>query len=167
MHHPNETPQDLMLKSVVCMLERELALYGDLGARLAVQRDALVRLDHARLEAVTAELDALVEEVRRTTSARERMVREAATALGRKGESLRDLVEAVPEPWRARMAELRRDLLGAVKRMRGLAALSRTLVEDSLGHVRTFVRVLAGMAGPPPVYASPRPGAPALVDRSA
>ncbi len=156
------------LEELMRVLQEELKLYGVLAACLERQRDAIVHLDRRGLEASTLELDALVLEVRSVASARAGMVARASEALGRKGESLRDLAETAPEPYRTRFAALRRDLLAGVRRMEGVAGASRTLVQDSLAHIRTFVRLLAGLAGPSPVYALPRSSASIpLMDRSA
>ncbi len=153
------------MEELIRVLEEELELYGVVSKALESQRDALVRLDRRAVESSALRMEALLWELRRVSEARAELVRKSAVALGRSGESLRDLAEAAPEPHRARIAALRRDLLERIKGMRGLAALSRTLLDDSLGRIRTFVNVLAG---PAPIYASARM-APArgLVDRSA
>ena len=165
----NEKPaQPLDLEDLTRVLEEELRLYETFVDCLSRQRDALVKLDRPRLEAAHRELDALILEVRRVSVARQGMVSRIAPAYGRKGETLRDLAEAAPEPYRGRFARLRRDLLAQTKRIQDLAGVSRTLVEDALGRLKSFVKLLAGMAGPPPVYANPR-SAPssALMDRTA
>ena len=168
MRQTGSPMQPDVMKDLVRVLEEELKLYDVLSDCLKRQQGALVRLDQPRLEALTLELEALLSEVRRVSEARVRMVSRIAVGLGRKGESLRDLAEAAPEPHRARFAALRKDLLSGVKRMEGLAGSSRSLIEESTGHINTFVKVLAGLSGPSPVYANPRPGqSPALMDRSA
>lgn len=159
-------PRDL--EDLARVLEEELRLYETFVECLSRQRDALVRLDRPRLEAAHRELDALIQEVRTVSGARRSMVSRIAPSYGRQGETLRDLAEAAPEPYRGRYARLRRDLLAQTKRIQDLAAVSRTLVEDSLGRVKAFVRLLAGLSGPPPVYVHPRSSqASALVDRTA
>ena len=165
----NETlaqPRDM--EDLARVLEEELRLYEVFAECLSKQRDALVRLDRPKLEAAHRELDALILEVRQVSTARRGMVSRIAPSCGRKGETLRDLAEAAPEPYRGRFARLRKDLLSQTKRIQDLALVSRTLVEDSLGHVKAFVRLLAGLAGPPLVYANPRTSqASGLVDRTA
>ena len=154
-----------MMDELIRVLEEELGLYDALTGALEAQRDALVRLDRRAVEASALRMEALLWELRRISEARADLVQKSAAGLGRSGQSLRDLAEAAPEPHRQRIVQLRRDLLSRIRGMRGLAALSRTLLDDSLGRIRAFVQVLAG---PSPVYANPRM-APArgLVDRSA
>ena len=153
------------MDEVIHVLEQELGLYGALAAALEAQRDALVRLDRKAVEASALRMEALLWELKRISEARAALVQRSVLDLGRSGESLRDLAEAADEPHRARLFALRRQLLDRIQGLRGLAALSRTLLDDSLGRIRAFVNVLAG---PSPVYANPRM-APArgFVDRSA
>lgn len=161
-----DAPRDL--EDLARVLEEELRLYETFAQCLSGQRDALVRLDRPRLQAAHLELDALILEVRRVSGSRRGMVARLAPAYGRKGETLRDLAETAPEPYRGRFARLRKDLLAQTRRIQDLAAVSRTLVEDSLGRVKSFVRLLAGLSGPPPVYANPRSSqASSLMDRTA
>lgn len=164
----NLDAQPLQYQGLVRVLEEELRLYRVLGEALTRKRDALVKLDRARVDALCKELDVLIYEIRRVAEARLGLVRSAAKGLGRRGESLKDLAETAPEPYRTRFAGLRRDMLSQVQTMERQATLCRDLVGDSLVQVHAFVRLLAGLGGPPPVYANPRATASAgLVDRQA
>ena len=150
---------------LIRVLEEELELYEALTGALGRQRDALVRLDRRAVEASALCVEALLWELKRVSDARAELVRRHALTLGRSGESLRDLVEAAPEPQRTRLSALRRQLLDRIKGMRVLAATSRALLEDSLGRIRAFVQMLSG---PAPTYSVARmASASGLVDRSA
>lgn len=156
------------MDSLARVLDEESRLYHRLSDCLSSKRDALVRLDRRHVAALSQELDVLIAEVRRVSSARTDMVRASARALGCRGETLRALAEQAPEPYRTRFASLRRDLLGQVQGMERLTGLCKDLIGDSLAQVHVFVRMLAGLAGPNLVYANPRLGQPAtLVDRTA
>ncbi len=153
------------MDELIRVLEEELELYEALAGALERQRDALVRLDRRAVEASALCLEALLWELRRVSDARAALVQTSARALGRSGESLRDLAEAAPEPQRVRIADLRRKLLDRIQGMRLLAATSRALLEDSMGRIRAFVQMLTG---PAPTYTNSRQlPSRGLVDRSA
>ena len=159
-------PSDLQVLERV--LQEESKLYSALTACLERQRDALVGLEKDRLGAISLELESLVSDVKGVSEARSVMVSRLAAPLGRKGESLRDLAEAAPEPHRARFAALRRELLDKIKGMERVAGLCQVLAQDGMGRVNAFVKILAGLSGPSPVYALPRTSQGAsLVDRTA
>lgn len=160
-------PDDL--KDLTRVLEEELRIYRAMSECLLRKRDALVKLDRQRVHALGRELDTLITEVRRVSEARAGMVQRIGRSLGCRGDSLRELLAAAPEPHRSRFGELRKSLLDEAKSVQRHAGICKTLIGDALGQVRTFVRMLAGLANPGPVYPNPRLGsqAPALVDQQA
>ncbi len=109
------------MESLARVLEEESRLYHRLSDCLSRKRDALVRLDRRQVAALSQELDVLIAEIRRVSSARTGMVKASAKALGCRGETLRALAEQAPEPYRTRLASLRRRCAG-----RGPAADAET-----------------------------------------
>ncbi len=159
------------LAELTRLLWRQRELIGTLQYRLEVQQLIMTSGRKDRLHLAVADVEAVLDEIRRLEDERLGVVAECAVHLDLPvGASLRELIEAAPDPWAYALADHQAELLRIVAETEELAAQNRTLAARGAEESRLAFAAI----GADPVTAYGRDGGrggldlpPTLVDREA
>ncbi|MFN8051667.1 MAG: flagellar export chaperone FlgN [Acidimicrobiales bacterium] len=126
-------------------LWNQRALIEVLQYRLEVQQLICINDRAHRLQMAVDEVEAALDDIRRSERARDQIVARCASTLGADaGISLVELCGRVPEPWDAVLAEHQAALLALVNGTERLAATNRELVVRGANDTRALLDAVAG-----------------------
>lgn len=130
---------------MTAILDQEADVYRALVELSAKKKDALVAGDLEALDELVRAEEGLLWKAGRVEETRQVMATELADGLGLKdGErTLARLIDAVGEPWSARLHERQGELLKAIGDLAASNETNGRLIEQSLAQVRLTVGLLA------------------------
>lgn len=147
---------DREFRKLQTTLEELVRLHERLLPVLEEKREALTKMDRARLAEILVREESLASSISVVDGARADLVRALAGQHGLPATSpvrLGALLERVEEPiWSKALSSLRERLEQLLGRVRRVAETNKALTEQTLGHIRYFLRVLAGLEGVHPTY---------------
>ncbi|MBI4617475.1 MAG: flagellar protein FlgN [Planctomycetes bacterium] len=137
-------------------LEELVRLHERLLPVMEEKREALTKMDRARLAEILVREESLASSIAVVDGARADLVRALAGPLGLPAAPpvrLGALLEKIEDPvWLKTLSALRERLEHVLGRVRRVAETNKALTEQTLGHIRYFLRVLAGLEGVHPTY---------------
>lgn len=161
---------DDLLAELSRTLWKQRGLIEVLQYRLEVQQMVLAAGRETRLQIALEEVEAAMEDIRRSERSRDQIVRQCANHLTLpESASLAELREVVADPWGPMLAEHQDALLAMVADTERLAGTNRELAQRGANDTRSVLDAITGTAaatayGPGAGRGSSRP---ALVDRRA
>lgn len=163
---------DDLLADLSRTLWKQRGLIEVLQYRLEVQQLILSADREHRLQTALEEVEAAMEDIRRTERSRDDVVRRCAQQLGLDSTaSLGDIRDRTAEPWSSVLAEHQAALLALVADTERLAGLNREMAQRGANDTRSVIDHLSpgSMAPQSGTYGPTGRGLarPALVDRSA
>lgn len=150
-------PLDSLLARLQGTLEELIGLHERFLPVLEEKRDALQRMDRVRLADILVHEENLVGQIAMVEAVRTDTVAALAGPLGLAGPfQLGDLIARLPETYEGTytrtLAALRQTLRDLLQKVRRVTEVVKALTEQSLGHVRYFLRVLTGAEENRPTY---------------
>lgn len=144
------------LKQLVDIIERQSVCYDGLLDLFREERDAIVKSDIDRLNAVIQEKEQQLEIIGRTEQQRIRVVNSLAAALGQKPKhlTLRRLAELVQEPFASELNDLGKQYTERFEKVQSESATNRSLCLHALAFVNGSLKLLGQLAADGPVYKS-------------
>lgn len=168
---PGAAPElDDLLGELSRTLWKQRGLIEILQYRLEVQQLILASAREERLQIALEEVEAAMEDIRRSERSRDAVVRQCAAHLGLdESASLGDIRVRTAEPWSAMLTEHQDALLALIAATERLATMNRELAQRGANDSRAVIDAVTGTA-PSNAY-GPTTGRglsrPALVDRRA
>lgn len=144
------------LKQLIDIIEQQSVCYDGLLDLFEKERDAIVKSDIDRLNALIQEKEQQLEIIRKTEQQRISVVNGLAAALGRKPKdlTLRRLAKLVPEPFASKLGDLGRQCNQRFEKVQSESATNRSLCLHALAFVNGSLKLLGQLAADGPVYRS-------------
>ena len=136
--------------------------------RLECQQLICATAKERRLQIAVEEVEAAMDEIRRSERMRDAVVQRCAAAFGLAADaSLADIRDRTPEPWAAMLAEHQEALLRLVDETEALAARNRELALRGAQDTRALLEAVTGSSPTTSYGPAPRRGLtpPALLDQ--
>lgn len=167
---------DAALKRAIGMLEailtRQIGIHREMLTVAQAKQEAILKGDLEKLEKAVIDerkLVARIEEEEEKRATVMPMVRKGLE-LDASVEKLQDVVEAMPEPERTRMRDVRSELKGLLEECQLKTRHNAELLKASLEHVEAFLRTISEAVAKETGYGRDGKrsgGGPAFIDRSA
>lgn len=144
------------LKKLIDIIEKQSVCYDGLLGLFEAERDAIVKSDIDRLNAVIQDKERQLETIRQTEQQRIPVVNSLAEALSQKPKNLtlKRLAELVPEPFASELSDLGKQCHERFEKVQSESATNRSLCLHALAFVNGSLKLLGQLAAAGPVYRS-------------